>query len=619
MAAEAGTRITRILTQIRAAAQAGDWVICIDGGRDLNTQLAITLFDQMDGMAPGVVLRTIAGATPLAVADDWRILLAGLLRSARLPLPEHLVCLPGVAGDKCDGVSDLRAAILKHGADLVALVPTAEGKFGETDTVRAENVPPVLVRHVMRTRRFLDFDRRAAGDVKSARQSFGELDLLWRAGAAHPDLPRLGVAPGLLCPVPDAGARCAGEAADLLQTVPDAREWLTRSLPVRLASAPPGARALLRPRLAAMGLPVSAETFGPLPAPARNGRARLRVLLSGPHGHRTPLGWPALAPLFSDRIVMTQDPGLADIVVIGHPLDALALPRHATHALSQRDRPLVLLSEEPFWDGLFSPDPAALSVILPTAHIGEARAHQINHHRGRTFDFDRIPYYLLTDHGYWPAYAARFARGARRTVNDWAERFATRPPGPVFMAEKRPERFHDLTVPEAGIVGLCAWRTRLALACTGAARHGASWQGGPTRFEIENWHFDKLARLDEAVRDISALENTHQPTYVSEKLFDAFACGARPLYMAGPGHRALDIGGTPDRTEGLPEGSFLNLWGMGEASAAAAIAAPLPEGFFDTYAMAQRRLATLFSDLEVLAAERARLSRALWDDLRDVG
>ena len=300
------------------------------------------------------------------------------------------------------------------------------------------------------------------------------------------------------------------------------------------------------------------------------------------------------------------DPARADLVVIAHPRDALTLSAEAAEALA-RGRPLALYSEEPFWDSLFSPDPAARSVILPTAHLGEARARQVTHHRGAAFDFDRIPYYLLTAAGFWLSYSARFARNARRTAADWRAHFAAVGARTVFMAERRPERFHDMVWPQAGIVGLCAWRTRLALACPGAERIGASWGTAPSRFALRDWHFDKLARLDAAVGTLSALENTHQPAYLSEKLFDAFACGARPLYMAAPGHRVHDLG--------LPPGAWLNLWGRDLAESARAAVTP-PEGrFFEDYAAAQGRLAALFASLEVLRAERRRLGRAIRADL----
>ena len=92
--------------------------------------------------------------------------------------------------------------------------------------------------------------------------------------------------------------------------------------------------------------------------------------------------------------------------------------------------------------------------------------------------------------------------------------------------------------------------------------------------------------------------------YLSEKLFDAFACGAVPLYLASPGHHLHRMG--------LPDGAWVNLFGLTEAGAAARIAAwePTTEGA-SAYCEAQARLAALFGDTRLWLAERQRLGRAL--------
>ncbi len=41
-------------------------------------------------------------------------------------------------------------------------------------------------------------------------------------------------------------------------------------------------------------------------------------------------------------------------------------------------RPLVLMSEEPFWDSLRSPDPLAWRITVPAAHLGARGLHQVN-------------------------------------------------------------------------------------------------------------------------------------------------------------------------------------------------------------------------------------------------
>jgi len=329
----------------------------------------------------------------------------------------------------------------------------------------------------------------------------------------------------------------------------------------------------------------------------------IRVHLAGPHATRTPLSYAALWPLFAPHLAREPDPEKADLLIFAHFADLAAPPAPLVAAWRRRRPPVLLLSEEPFWDSLFSPDPLARDLMAETS-AGLLPVTQINHHTSGIYRFDRIPYFLLTDHGFSTAYAARFRRNAARSAADWRADFARRPLDSLFMAERRIGAIHDMRFPEGDILGLCAWRTGLALAASGRVeRLGASWQGGATRFALRHWHLDKLVHLDGRARAISAVENTHQPDYVSEKLFDAFACGARPLYVASARHRVHGLG--------LPAGAWANLWGLDPAEAAATLAEPWPPAFLDDFREAQAMLAALFRDLPRLVAERERLARAV--------
>ena len=370
----------------------------------------------------------------------------------------------------------------------------------------------------------------------------------------------------------------------LLADHPKATDWLRTALPQWLADPQPGARLILNTR----DLPLD-QTLKPA-APSRIGTARLAVRLHGPHASRLPLAYPHLAPLWTDRITVTG--GSADLHLFAHPRDVITVQGNA-----------ALLSEEPFWDSLFSPDPLADVITLPGG-----RLHQRNHHTSAIFAHTRIPYFVLTEPRFIRAYQRLFTRNAALTPACWRAAFASRTQDAVFMAENRPEPFHDLAIPQGDIVGLCAWRTRLALAAPGrSARLGASWQGGATRFTLTDWHTDKLVQMDHHTRMLSAVENTHQPAYLSEKFFDAFAVGARPLYYASAAHRVHDLG--------LPPEAWINLHGLTSDQAAGALPATDGDAFFAAYAIAQRQLRDLFTD-DIVKAERARLGEAVITDLQ---
>ncbi len=338
----------------------------------------------------------------------------------------------------------------------------------------------------------------------------------------------------------------------------------------------------------------------------------IRVFVSGRHARRLPLSYGALAPLFEADITLTARPDQADLYLFAHSLDVAEASEDLVIDWRARRRPVVLLSEEPFWDTIWGRRPLARDIHIDTV-LGTLPVVQLNHHTSTIFQFDSIPYYLLTNHRFINAYRWRFRRNAARSLTGLRADFAARKVDLTFMFERRPERFHDKRWPGGDIIGLCAWRTDLAEACDQGTveRLGASWQGGTVRQDLPDWHLDKLMRLDGRARSIGALENTHQPDYLTEKFFDAFACGARPLYYASPGHRVHDLG--------LPDAAWLNLFGLDPAAAAVAAMAPVDmEDSIEAGHLAQTRLAALFGDGGLVVRERARLQQAVISHLQAI-
>lgn len=288
----------------------------------------------------------------------------------------------------------------------------------------------------------------------------------------------------------------------------------------------------------------------------------IKVYLSGEHSKRSPLAYPALVPLFETEITFVRQPREADLCVFAHILDIQNATSDLIDEWRQRQLPIVLLSEEPFWDTIWGQKPLDPLIYIDTA-FGTVPVHQINHSTSDVFRFGKIPYYLLTNPRFVKAYRDMFKRNAARSHSDWRDLIAGYDWDLTFMFERRPEPFHSVAWPDGDIIGLCSWRTELAEACqTGrVARLGRSWQGGESRFELQgDWHADKLKRLDGTSAMIGAIENTHQPNYITEKFFDAFACGGFPLYVASPSHRINEFG--------LPQDSWINLYGLTPQEAA---------------------------------------------------
>ena len=651
---DAGPTFAALAQDIAALARPGDRVVLVDDGSGDDTVARIGHFTAFEGWGPGVAVSRIVTGAP--ASGDLGIAVNLALSALSVPgmAPDRVVVLAGGARIDRPRFAAARARAEQEARDLLVF-PLDEWSFEHGEVVAAADAAAWGAE--ASAAKPADLSGRLTASLFRMLLAWPLLAGLRcrEGGASHGDLAlchgvmrratRIATAPAPLghrSAPPAPGAGLVGAIEALLCTDPEAVGWLAGQLPWLLAGVVPGTvggllgLARLGPaRLGALGAAMPAgparqmiaalgqgdtaaarrairaliraqqDETAPA-APALTGRAPIRVLVTGRHAHRTPFAYPALAPLWEGAVALTEAPEAADLLIYAHPLDPGAMTAPLAERVARQPLPVALLSEEPFWDSLFSPDPLAHAISLPAAGLGTLRLHQVNHHRSPIYDFDRIPYYLLTDPRYIARYRGLFARNAALSPQDWRAAFAARPVQAAFMAERRPERFHDLEIPAGDLIGLCAWRTRLAEAyATGPVeRLGASWQGGETRFALADWHADKLARLDGRTRILSGIENTHQPTYLSEKIFDAFACGARPLYVASAGHRLHDLG--------LPEGAWINLWGHDSDAAAAAIdAAPWDQAFFARYAQAQSLLAALFGDERAVAAERSRLGHAI--------
>lgn len=341
----------------------------------------------------------------------------------------------------------------------------------------------------------------------------------------------------------------------------------------------------------------------------------IRTFRTGAHAHRTPLSSPALRPLFHGHIVQVNHPDDADLLIFGHSLDILNAPLEVVKSWRQHQQPVVLLSEEPFWDTIWGREPGTRDIVLETPY-GPLPVIQLNHQTSAVFAFDQIPYYLLTNHRFATAYAARFTRNAALSASDWQQRFETCRQALVFMFERRPEPHHNVSWAEEDIIGLCAWRTDVAEACSpvpGVTHLGHSWAPEtPKRQDRLDWHLDKLVDRDGQQRVLAAFENTHQRQYISEKFFDAFACGAQPAYFASPQHGIHRLA--------LPADSWINCYGLSPSDALQQImtACDTITQTAEDYVIAQKKLAALFTSPDIWLAERERLRRTLLCELNSL-
>jgi hypothetical protein len=331
----------------------------------------------------------------------------------------------------------------------------------------------------------------------------------------------------------------------------------------------------------------------------------IRVCPWGVLRHRQPLAYAPIRAACDGRIGIVADPGDADVVSLAHSRDAL---RHGVELLAMRARRpglrILVLSEEPYWDSTGPLDPALRHHMAPT-RAGPLPVVFVNHANSDLFAFRRIPYFVLTDPRYLRHWRPLFRRNAAMTAAAWRAHFAQAPVAAAFVAEYRggvPRRAPGA----AGMTPLSAFRTRLAEACTGGTvlRIGRGWAGeAGRRQDLPDWHRDKLARLDLRCRYVSGIENTLCRDYVTEKVFDAFAVGAIPLYVAAAGQGVgRAVGGA----------GWLNLHGRTDAAAPGFDAgAPPGDDLIDGFRAAQARLDRLAQDRGAVADETAAFADRL--------
>lgn len=314
---------------------------------------------------------------------------------------------------------------------------------------------------------------------------------------------------------------------------------------------------------------------------------------------RSPLGYNPYHELFSNRLQLVEKPGLAEVLVFAASKNIIEAYKHSEDK-NFLDKPLAVLSEEPLWDTTWG-----FEFDAPIAQIQSAGQDfeyaVLNHLTTDIFKFDKIPYFVTTEDKYAVRYASLFRRNVEMSPQQLLEHWRAAPIRQAYFAEKRTGELYDFLRPELDLYGYCGYRTRLAEAAPDdrVLRIGQGWSDTTRRQELPDWHLDKLATLDRRTFICSALENTHLPDYITEKPFDAFAALAIPVYAASPSHRITEI---------LPEGSFINVFGLEAKDAARQLARFEPDiEFAECYLEAQQRLAALFGNVDTLWSERRRV------------
>ena len=83
---------------------------------------------------------------------------------------------------------------------------------------------------------------------------------------------------------------------------------------------------------------------------------KLKICLLGRHSHRLIFSYPAYKILFDAEFVYTNQIDKADIILFGFVIDINEYEDEILRAIKKNpDISLIVLSEEPLWDTLWSP------------------------------------------------------------------------------------------------------------------------------------------------------------------------------------------------------------------------------------------------------------------------
>lgn len=293
----------------------------------------------------------------------------------------------------------------------------------------------------------------------------------------------------------------------------------------------------------------------------------MRIHIMGRHAHRTPFSYAAYKEIFKRNFTYTDNPSTADVLIFGYVINIDEMAEEISALIKQRPAlRLLVVSEEPLWDTTNSGDFRKRHGVRKTS-AGEFRYSVINHHTSAVYEFNRFPYFLTTDNKFYLRYSRLFARNsaidAKKQLAIWQKASIRR----AFFAENRDlVKKYSVAWPEQETWGLSVYRTDVAkkVPDNGTLRVGQGWGSSITRQALPDWHLDKLSTLRGNSAVISAIENTCQRNYISEKIFDAYAAQGIPLYWAHPSHRVGEF---------AAEGSFVNLFGLNPDEAVKRISA----------------------------------------------
>lgn len=328
----------------------------------------------------------------------------------------------------------------------------------------------------------------------------------------------------------------------------------------------------------------------------------IKIYLYGRHCNRVPFSYDVYRYLFSKYFVYVERPMDADYLVSGFVTDLKENAIEIQRFLNQNSKlKLVVFSEEPLWDTLWSGDfqknTNSVEVTVNDEKIS-FKYHILNHVTSNIYEFKKIPYFITTCDDFFVRYNNLFRRNAKLSMIELKQNWKNAEIKYSFFAAKRVNESSSVSYENGTILGLNRFRSLVAegLSLDGVLREGQGWKIKEQRQSLPDWHLDKLAKLDRNAYIVSALENTHLNSYISEKIFDAYAVLGIPLYFAQKAHYVHKL---------VQDKSFINLSSLSVEDAISKIENfSATKEFVENYLETQKMLAELFANQKNYIDER---------------
>ena len=326
--------------------------------------------------------------------------------------------------------------------------------------------------------------------------------------------------------------------------------------------------------------------------------SKLSVFLFGKHSKRTPFFYKEYGILLKQHFDFSSNPFEADIIVTGFIKD-FKEEKEFVHRI-KTNRPsskLVVVSEEPLWDTIWTNDFHKKSTIL---HVmgKQYEVYQVNHYNSNVFDFEKYPYFLTTSNHFFSRYSYLFKTKSQASSDSVLVSLRSSAIKAAFIAEKRLNDAYSKKYPSLYTWGLSKYRTDVAINFSNynITIEGKRWKDESNRQDMADWHLDKITRYQAVSKFMSAIENTYYSTYITEKIFDSFACMSIPIYVGGEAHKINSV---------LRYKSWVDIYGVMHDDVAKLVDDfDINKQFVEQYCKELENLSEYFSDSESYIAER---------------